>query len=188
MLEFLNPANALGAVGTYLQAGGPVVVAILIFTFVMWALIIERLIYLATWQPQLARAKQAAWNARQDHASWYAHAIRDRLISELRLESERFLGVIKVLILITPLLGLLGTVTGMIEVFQVITDTGSSDARLMASGISRATIPTMTGLAVSLSGVLFINLLNKRVSQSVAGFADTLDIHARPTAGQEQPA
>jgi hypothetical protein len=82
--------------------------------------------------------------------------------------------------MITPLLGLLGTVTGMIEVFQVITSTGASNARLMASGISKATIPTMTGLAVSLSGIFFINILERRGARTVAGLADSLDIQAQP--------
>lgn len=188
-MDLFNPANAFAAISEYLRAGGPVVTAILVTTFVMWALIIERLIYFVTTERELARSKREAWQARRDHASWYAHAIRERLISEQRLANEQYLGVIKVLILVTPLLGLLGTVTGMIEVFQVITSTGASNARLMASGISKATIPTMTGLAVSLSGIAFINILERRSSLAVAGLGDSLDIQSKnekPRASQEQ--
>lgn len=184
-MDFLNPVNALGAINDYLQAGGPVVTAILVTTFVMWALIIERLIFFFTTEKELANSKLEAWRGRQDHSSWYAHAIRERLISEQRLSTEQYLGVIKVLILVTPLLGLLGTVTGMIEVFQVITSTGASNARLMASGISRATIPTMTGLAVSLSGIAFINILERRSSLAVAGLGDSLDIKSKSTAAPQ---
>lgn len=179
-MDLLNPANAFAAIAEYLRAGGPVVVAILVSTFLMWVLIVERLIYFATTERVLAREKRETWAAREDHASWFAHAIRERLISEQRLANQQYLGVIKVLILVTPLLGLLGTVTGMIEVFQVITSTGASNARLMASGISKATIPTMTGLAVSLSGIFFINVLERRGTRTVAGLADSLDIHVAP--------
>lgn len=189
-MDFLNPANAFVAISEYLRAGGPVVTAILVTTFVMWALIIERLIYFFTTERELSRRKREAWQARRDHASWHAHAIRERLISEQRLANEQYLGVIRVLIMATPLLGLLGTVTGMIEVFQVITSTGASNARLMASGISKATIPTMTGLAVSLTGIFFINILERRSNLAVAGLGDNLDIHSKaeePRASQEQP-
>jgi len=148
-MEFLIPANVIDVIGGYLNVGGPVVVALLVSTFLMWLLISERIIFFLFTARRLLRTQSSRWNDRQDHGSWEAHAYRERLISEVRVENERFLGPIKALIVITPLLGLLGTVTGMIEVFQVIVDTGSSNARLMASGISRATIPTMTGLAVS---------------------------------------
>ena len=182
MLQYLSPAFIAKSIGEFLQAGGPVVVALSVATFVLWTLIIERLIYFATTQRWLAQDKQQRWAARPDHSSWAAHAVRERLISEQRLSNEQFMPVIRVLILVTPLLGLLGTVTGMIEVFQVITSTGASNARLMASGISKATVPTMTGLAISLSGLFLINILDRRVSRSLAALADSLDIHVQPKA------
>lgn len=176
-MEHFTLASALTAIESYLQAGGPVVLAILVSTFVMWTLIIERVFFFTVSERAQTRRKRQTWAARTDRASWYAHAQRNRLISEQRLACEQFMGVIRVMILVTPLLGLLGTVTGMIDVFQVITATNSSNARLMASGISRATIPTMTGLAVSLSGILFINLLERHAAHTVARLADSLDIH-----------
>lgn len=182
MFEILNPVTALGAINGYLEAGGPVVTALLITTFAMWVLIIERLMFFATTRRKIATELQASWHQRNDHSSWYAHAIREKMISELRIETERYMGVIKVLILVTPLLGLLGTVTGMIEVFQTITGSGGANAREMAAGISRATIPTMTGLAVSLSGVFAISFLDRRVTQSVGGLADSLEVHVSTSA------
>ncbi len=178
MLEILNPVNAAEVISGYLQAGGPVVVALLISTFVMWLLISERILYFSFFGPRLRSSQHQAWQDRNDHASWQAHAYRERLISEVRIENQRNIGMIKALVLITPLLGLLGTVTGMIEVFQVIVDTGSSNARLMASGISRATIPTMTGLAVSLTGVFAINALERRSLLSVEALADELEVES----------
>ncbi len=178
MLEFLIPANAIQTIGNYLDSGGPVVVALLCSTFLMWLLISERILYFTFAHGRLFKDKLNAWGRRDDRSTWEAYAYRERLISEVRVENQRHLNVIKALILITPLLGLLGTVTGMIEVFQVIVDTGSSNARLMASGISKATIPTMTGLAISLTGVLAINYLERRNTRSVAQLTHDLEVES----------
>ncbi|MEO0879265.1 MAG: MotA/TolQ/ExbB proton channel family protein, partial [Pseudomonadota bacterium] len=83
-------------------------------------------------------------------------------------------GLIRVLVAVTPLLGLLGTVTGMTEVFDVMAVTGSSNARLMAGGISKATIPTMAGLVASLSGLIFINAFDSNVKKATNKIADDL--------------
>jgi biopolymer transport protein ExbB len=163
MLEYLNPTIAYDALRDFLAAGGNVLAVIMGTTFVMWALIIERLIY---WSgPHNAVVKRAvrAWTARSDHKSWYADAIRNKLISEVMQEATRFNGVIRALVAVTPLLGLLGTVTGMVQVFDVMAVTGSSNARLMAAGISKATIPTMAGLVASLSGLIVINAFDRTV-------------------------
>ena len=69
---------------------------------------------------------------------------------------------IKTLVAAAPLFGLLGTVTGMVEVFDVMAITGSSNARAMAAGISKATLPTMSGMVASLSGLFFIAQLESR--------------------------
>jgi biopolymer transport protein ExbB len=178
VLEFLIPANVIDIIGNYLNAGGPVVVALLCSTFLMWLLISERILYFTFAHRRLFRSKHEAWDRRDDRSTWEAYAYRERLISEMRVENQRNLNVIKALILVTPLLGLLGTVTGMIEVFQVIVDTGASNARLMASGISRATIPTMTGLAVSLTGVLAINYLERQNTRSVSQLSHDLEVES----------
>lgn len=83
------------------------------------------------------------------------------------------------MIALLPMLGLLGTVTGMIEVFDVMAVTGSSNARAMASGVKQATIPTMAGMVASLSGMFFVNSLEQRSRREVEGVADKLEIHHR---------
>lgn len=174
--ELLNPVNAIEVLRDYLEAGGPVVFALLISTLVLWLLISERFIYYFLTAPRFCRGQVQRWQDRSDRSSWQAHMYRERLVSEVQVENERNLSVIKALILITPLLGLLGTVTGMIEVFQVITDTGASNARLMAAGISRATIPTMTGLAVSLTGVFAMSYLDRRNDMLTTDISEDLEV------------
>ncbi|MGO1344624.1 MotA/TolQ/ExbB proton channel family protein, partial [Chromohalobacter japonicus] len=58
-----------------------------------------------------------------------------------------------------PLLGLLGTVTGMIQVFDSLSLTDVNQARAMADGVARATLPTLTGMAVAVVGLLFTTRL-----------------------------
>jgi biopolymer transport protein ExbB len=75
---------------------------------------------------------------------------------------ERGLALLKLLIAVAPLLGLLGTVTGMIQVFQSITQYGSGDPRLMAGGIAEALVTTMLGLEVAIPLSFLYSLLNVR--------------------------
>ena len=77
------------------------------------------------------------------------------MVSEVGVECRHYLPVINALMAILPLLGLLGTVTGMIAVFDVMAFAGTGNARLMAAGVSKATIPTMSGLVAALSGLYF---------------------------------
>lgn len=95
------------------------------------------------------------------------NALQEAILGEIpRL--ERFLSTLAVLASIAPLLGLLGTVTGMINTFQVITFHGTGDPRLMSSGISEALITTMLGLGVAIPIMLCHSLLSRRVETVIA--------------------
>jgi len=80
------------------------------------------------------------------------------------------------MVAIAPLLGLMGTVTGMVEVFDVMAITGSSNARGMSAGVSKATIPTMAGMVVALSGMFFSADLERRAKRKVQQLGDHLEI------------
>ena len=176
MLELLNPSVAFDAIRDFMAAGGNVLVIIMGVTFFMWALIVERVIYWSVAHTGVAKRAERAWGSRSDQKSWYALAVRDRLISEATQEADKNNGVIRALVAVTPLLGLLGTVVGMVEVFDVMAVTGSSNARLMAGGISKATIPTMAGLVASLSGLIFINAFDNFVKKATTKISDSLVI------------
>lgn len=79
-----------------------------------------------------------------------------------RAPLEKYLTLIKIISVIAPLLGLLGTVTGMINTFQVITLFGTSDPKLLAGGISEALVTTVLGLVVAIPVVFFHNLASTR--------------------------
>jgi biopolymer transport protein ExbB len=82
--------------------------------------------------------------------------------------------MIQTLVALCPLLGLMGTVTGMITVFQVMAASGSGNVRAMAAGVSQATIPTMAGMVGALSGVLLITLISRRAASEVEFLEDSL--------------
>jgi len=97
-------------------------------------------------------------------------AISLRLDEQLAEESSllnRGLATVAVLAAVSPLLGLLGTVTGMIETFQSITLFGTGDPKLMSGGISQALVTTQLGLAVAIPLVLFHSLLAGRANRLV---------------------
>jgi biopolymer transport protein ExbB len=90
------------------------------------------------------------------------------------MSANQYLQIIKTMVALCPLLGLMGTVTGMIEVFDVMAFSGSGNARSMASGVSKATIPTMAGMVGALSGVFLVTLLNQKVNREVEDLEDNL--------------
>ena len=161
----------------FLYAGGDVLWVILGVTICLWCLIIERLLFIKQNYPLLRDSCLARWNQRTDKNSAYALFIRQELISEVLIKLNRGVAIIKVLIALCPLLGLLGTVTGMIHVFDVMAVTGTGNARAMAAGISTATITTMAGMVIAISGLYFSKLIEERVSDESHHLADLLKYH-----------
>jgi len=159
---------SLEAVRDFLELGGDVLLLIGLLTFVMWGLILERVLYLYGRHRQTTKAALQAWERRPERRSWYAHQIRLQLISSVAQGLERNLPMIKSMVALCPLLGLLGTVTGMIEVFEVMAVSGSGNARSMAAGVSKATVPTMAGMVAALSGVFMNAWLQRKAERERA--------------------
>ena len=145
-----------------MELGGPVLFLIALVIFIMWVLIIERLLFSKARYPKLAKSITNIWEQRKERKSWHAHKIREQLISVASLALQKNLLLIKALVALCPLLGLLGTVTGMVEVFEVMAISGSGNVRSMAAGVSKATVPTMAGMVAALSGVFMSAYLNRQ--------------------------
>lgn len=158
----------------FLESGGQVLLLIMFATLVLWTLILERYWYFFKVFPLERKRVIQSWVARDDKSSWTAHKIREAMISQTRVKLSQSVGFIKTLVAVCPLLGLMGTVTGMISVFEVMAVTGTSNARLMASGISMATIPTMAGMVASISGIYFSSRLEHRVKVETERLSDSL--------------
>jgi biopolymer transport protein ExbB len=160
------------AVRDFLELGGDVLILIAILLGVMWVMIIERFIYFATRHRHVAQRALDAWNARKERKSWYAHRIREALLSEVRLSASRSLDLIQACVALCPLLGLLGTVTGMVKVFEVMALLGTGNPRAMASGVSQATIPTMSGMVAAISGLFFAVWLKRKADAEVEALGE----------------
>lgn len=153
--------------------GGPVMWVLLVVCFLLWLLIAERVWFLRLAYPLLRERQVQAWQSLADRHSWQARARRREIVCEVRLALTAWLSTLRMLIAICPLLGLLGTVTGMINVFEIITLTGG-ESQALANGIYRATIPTMSGLVISLSGQYFSSRLRHLANREQQQFADLL--------------
>ena len=160
----------------FFEAGGPVLWGILMVTIIMWTLIIERFWFFQYLLPQKRLEIIDEWGSINNKGDWFSMRMRDQMISEVSTETKRFLLTIETMMQILPLLGLLGTVVGMIKVFDVMTFFGTGNARLMASGVSQATIPTMAGLVAAISGLYIANLLKRKADDEISRIADQLII------------
>ncbi|MDG2047748.1 MAG: MotA/TolQ/ExbB proton channel family protein [Halioglobus sp.] len=149
---------------SFMDQGGEVLWLIAALLLMMWTLIFERVWYLKFVWKNDATEVIAKWEGRAERKSWEASQIRIMLLSQASMRINQFLPMIKAMVALCPLLGLLGTVWGMIEVFNVMAVTGGGDAKSMAEGVQKATIPTMAGMVAALSGV-FANTYVTRIAQ-----------------------
>ncbi len=154
------------------EDGGPFVGLIFATGILMWGIIAERFWFFRKVLPQLSTELQQQWNARSEHTSWCARQIRQAMISRLNVAMNAGIPVMQVLVPMSPLLGLIGTVVGMLEVFDSMALRGNADARSMASGVSQAMICTMTGLAVSITGLYPVHYFRTRTARETELLAD----------------
>ncbi|MBU1340173.1 MAG: MotA/TolQ/ExbB proton channel family protein [Proteobacteria bacterium] len=177
----------LFSIENYIQSGGVVMIPILTISFFMWVLIINRLLFLRRLYIKNISRKTAGEliriNQKPDDKYQGANSLLvrqflaarsndpvldDYILDEIVVRQvsslSTHLATIRILAGVAPLLGLLGTVTGMMETFDVITVFGTGNAKAMAGGISVALITTQTGLMVSIPGLYMSGFLDKRAN------------------------
>lgn len=143
----------------YFREGGPVLLALLVLGFILTLLITERALYLGfVYRPQRRSVDDAL-------AALPHPYVRLSRIGDYELELLRRFPLIKCLIGLCPLLGLLGTVTGMIELFDSLAIQGTGNAQRMASGVARTVYPTLTGMSLALLTLLLIHPLDQYIRQ-----------------------
>ncbi len=141
--------------------GGWLLWLILAASALMWTLMLERLDRLVRGRESLYRAVLARWRPPRSPA--FREMRRRALLQWAEARFRRHLATIQALTQILPLLGLLGTVNGMIQVFDVLTVFGVANPRAMAAGISEALVTTLAGLVTALSGLWLASHLQQRV-------------------------
>lgn len=159
----------------FLEKGGPALWAILMVSIIMWMMIIERYWYLHFTYPAALSQINSAWLPYRNRHTRSSSRQRGYLLNRLELSAGKHLSDIKALSQALPLFGLLGTVIGMIQTFDVITVFGNGNARGLAGGISVALLTTMSGLITALSGFYFSADLNERVRMLLDDAESNLD-------------
>ena len=167
-------SSPLEAVSDLISLGGPWVVWIFLCGLLMWTLVLERIWYFSRILPQQVGQTVEAWRERADHRTWCARQIRRALISRVNTAMAANQLVLRTLVPMAPLLGLIGTVSGMLEVFDSMALRGSADARAMASGVSEAMVCTLSGLAVSITGLYPNYYFQRRTRLETELLADRL--------------
>lgn len=164
------------AIRDFMDLGGPVLYLIAALLIIMWFMILERLFYIRGPHKRAVQAAIDEWESRKERNSWAAHQIREELVSGVAVKLRENLSMIQACVALAPLFGLLGTVTGMIEVFQVMAVNGTSNARAMAGGVSRATVPTMAGMVAALSGLFLSFWLQRKYERERESLNENLTL------------
>lgn len=189
--------NHFWAMEAYLRAGSIVMIPLVIVSIVMWTLIINRIFFfqrLYRKNMPRERAGEFVKNNELPPPHIYRGAVSllvtqflndrtrnpevdlyilDETVMDIIAVLERHLALIGVLAAIAPLLGLLGTVTGMMATFDIISVFGTGNARAMAGGISEALVTTQTGLIVAIPGLYMHGFLLKRAEKLKVVIAST---------------
>ena len=177
------PHDLFARAAEYFQSGGFAMYPLAVLTIVMWTLIVYKLRWFRQekgreTEPDRCLAALCAGTAPAAQG-WQAailsgymerrcadpelnRAAMACLRSPFEARAMRHVGTILLLAAVAPLLGLLGTVTGMIATFDVISQFGTGNARALASGISEALMTTQTGLVAAVPGMLLGGLLYQR--------------------------
>lgn len=144
------------SVENFFDAGGEVLYPIAIVAFLMWTLLLERAFYILISFKKERKTMTVSYKNHLKTDENKNESFKKMIISMIDIKLKKYIHTLKALIAICPMLGLLGTVLGMIEVFDVVAMLGTGNAKAMADGVSKATIPTMSGMFVALSGVFFL--------------------------------
>ena len=138
-----------------LDMGGPVMWPLILVSLWLWTLVLERYWFMLYRLPWLIERELLFGN----HTN---PTIIEQ--TEARLAIQRYLNLIKTLSGVLPMLGLLGTVTGIVETFDLIRIFGNAETRIIARGVSQALITTLAGLVLGLFGLAASHDLNQRAS------------------------
>lgn len=164
----------LNSIQQFLTTGGQILWVIFGVSICLWYLIAAKLIYLNMLFIQKQSKWVKHWEDLTDKNSWSAMATRELILSKAKINLTSTVSTIKILIGLCPLLGLLGTVTGMINVFDVMAVSGTGSARSIADGVSKATIPTMAGMVIAIAGLYFSKLIEDKVNEHSHNLTDLL--------------
>ena len=149
----------------FFHQGGSVLLVLFFTIALLIYLALKKALFIFLDFPALSKSAEQTWSRVKYATKNEKEFLHRYLISDLNMNLDKGMSLFKTLIALCPLLGLLGTVTGMIQVFDVMSFFGTGNAKLMSSGISKATIPTMVGMIGSLVGIYFNSVLENKIKK-----------------------
>jgi len=158
-----------------MESGGGVLWVLLFVGIILVLLLAERSHFYKSEFPALVDEVKAQAIV-SSNTEWRKIYEREFYISTLKSALNKRLSLIQVITFMCPLFGLLGTVTGMIAVFDVMAFKGLGNPRLMAGGVSQATLPTMVSMVVALVGLIGLNQLKNRKVKMELELAETFKV------------
>ena len=165
MIELLKLDQILPPIQVLFERGGVILPLISLVILFMWTLILERIHFLKNYCNCLMSDYATVWKTQRQYSARANSELRSLYLSKFNRELQKNISLIQISIIICPLLGLLGTVTGMIEVFGSLATSASGNPRLLAAGVSKATLPTMAGMVAAVSGILMVTLLKNIIEK-----------------------
>jgi len=174
MSQLLNLEWILLPILALFTQGGVVIMVISAIIFLMWAVIFERIYFFRNRSSLIKDSYIQEWRELIKSSKRVHNRYRHFYLSKFRNDLLHNISLIEILILICPLLGLLGTVTGMIDVFDAMSASTDGGARLLAAGVSKATLPTVAGMVAAVSGLLAITVLKNTVEKLNRDFGNKL--------------
>jgi biopolymer transport protein ExbB len=172
---WLRLVDSVHALLDFMGAGGVVMWALAGLCVLFWTLVFERFWYMRRVFPEWVGERRRAWQQLllEDDGSWQ-RAVRGAWLAQARQQLMGPLRLSKTLVAMYPLLGLLGTVSGMVAVFDVLALNGTGNPRDMAAGVWQATLPTMAGMVLAISGLFSLARLERDARQALERLADQL--------------
>lgn len=161
----------LSTLADFMARGGPVLWLIAAHAALLGFLVIERYWFIQLSFPRSLSARCAHWTLDRSQPLRRHVYLRRALLAQADLALTGPLRLLRLVVTLCPVLGLLGTITGMMQVFDTLAVQGSTEVRGMAAGIARATLPTLAGMVVALPGLYFSVQLKKLAAQRLQQLA-----------------
>lgn len=157
-------------------AGGVVMWMLALLCLMFWTLVLERFWYMHKHFPRWAEERRQAWQrlCREEFSNGWPSTVRSAWIAQAGEQLLTPFIVTRALVGLFPLLGLLGTVTGMVAVFDVLAISGTGNPRAMASGVWQATLPTLAGMVLAIGGLFGLARLERNARRALGQLADQL--------------
>lgn len=173
-VRWLSLVDGAYALLDFMAAGGAVMWALAALCVLYWTLVFERLWFMRRVFPRWVDDRRQAWNQLGSDTGRWQRAVRSAWLAQAQQQLTGPLRMSKTMVAMYPLLGLLGTVTGMIAVFDVLALNGTGNPRGMAAGVWQATLPTMAGMVLAITGLFSLARLERISRLALDRLADQL--------------